>query len=127
MVPSVDIRPPAPQSRRPHTRCPGLAHKVLDDFDRAGGPVLPATAKRPRALAEPRLEAWAERLLGSLHQVRCRVEFLPATGDTPIAARELRLDSLGLSELDAVFMTIGGESGGVSDLEAIAIATAFAA
>ena len=53
----------------------------------------------PRALAEPRLNAWAAAVLGDPMRVRIRAQFLDAQG-TALNVVEIGLDELGLAPLD---------------------------
>jgi hypothetical protein len=58
-----------------------------------------AETTTPRAEAEPRLNAWASALFGSLSRVHARATFTDATGHT-LATAEFGLDKLGLTALD---------------------------
>lgn len=77
----------------------------------------PALARR--AAAEPRLDAWAGRLLGDPKRVRYRVQYHdPASGDV-LAEEERRLDQLVpmLSPLDVVYGAVASEQSQLSELE----------
>jgi hypothetical protein len=97
----------------------GVTHRLFVPF--AGTPASPAKwTATPRAKAEPHLNAWAGRLLGSPERVRCRVEYLdPATGQpfqSPVVV-EVTLDKLALSPLDLVHMAKSGDGAQYSELE----------
>jgi hypothetical protein len=76
----------------------------------------PALARR--AAAEPRLEAWAGRLLGDPKRVHFRVQYQDPAGGDPIEA-EHRLDQLqpALSPLDVVYAAVASEQTQLSELE----------
>ena len=81
----------------------GLTHRVLILLgDDTSEDAWPASAESPRALAEPRLDAWAGRLLGDPARVRCTVEYRDAASDKLIASIDVRFADLGLSPLDVV-------------------------
>lgn len=63
------------------------------------GDQVPGWATTPRALAEPRLNAWAGALLGDPSRVRARARFVDASG-SQIGAAEIGLNRLGLAPLD---------------------------
>ncbi|MER5334183.1 hypothetical protein [Micromonospora sp. NPDC002717] len=72
-----------------------------------------------RAAAEPRLDAWAGRLLGDPKRVHYRVRYLdPASGDV-LDEQERRLDQLtpALSPLDLVYAAVAAEQHQLSELE----------
>lgn len=65
----------------------------------------------PRGAAEPALEAWAGRTLGDPHKVRCTLEVLGPHG-AATSVLTLRLDTLGLGALDAVYAAdVAGPTG----------------
>ncbi|HZX68441.1 MAG TPA: hypothetical protein VFE70_06130, partial [Candidatus Elarobacter sp.] len=67
----------------------------------------------PRALAEPRLNAWAAALLGDPSRVRIRVRFTGAAAPTPA---EFGFDRLALAPLDALsFPESQGIAGELAD------------
>jgi hypothetical protein len=81
----------------------GLTHRVLLPLPDAPAGSLP----QPRAQAEPRLNAWAGRMLGDQARVRCRAEYIDsARGEAlPGPAREIRLAELMLAPLDLLALT----------------------
>ncbi|MCE3266648.1 MAG: uncharacterized protein K0S15_1357 [Solirubrobacterales bacterium] len=87
------------------------------------GGILPAPGWQPdvgrRAAAEPRLDAWAGRLLGDPKRVRYRVEYLEPEDDAVIAGEERRLDQLSpaLSPLDVVYAAVASERTQLSEIE----------
>jgi hypothetical protein len=89
------------------------------------GEMQPAPAWQPdaalarRAAAEPRLDAWAGRLLGDPKRVRYRVEYLDPDGEVVIAGEERRLDQLSptLSPLDVVYAAVASERTQLSEIE----------
>jgi hypothetical protein len=102
-----------------------VSHRVLF-FCAADAPELaawPATNLQIRAAAEPRLNAVASQLLPDPAKVHCRAQYLhPTTGDPlPLAGgalfRELRLNALQLSPLDAVYMSSSRTPGERGELE----------
>jgi hypothetical protein len=85
----------------------GLTHRVLWLLPGSGAVDVPQgwaqAAASPRAAAEPRLNAWAGRLLPAPARVRFAVE--QVGDDGAVTARiELSASDLGLSPLDFVYM-----------------------
>ena len=93
---------------------------VLLPGDLAGAPAwIPDAALARRAAAEPRLDAWAGRLLGDPKRVRFRVRYTdPSTGQV-LAEQERRLDQLvpAVSPLDVVHGAVAAEQTQLSELE----------
>lgn len=77
----------------------------------------PGGADRPRAAAEPALNAWAAKLLGDPRRVRCRVERLDSVAAAPVPLREVRLSDLRLSPLDVFYASESTDELHQSDLE----------
>lgn len=73
-------------------------HRLAVIFEGAAPARVAGWAKTPRAIADPWLEAWAERLLADPARVVGRV-----TIDGRTAIREVTLDELGVAALDLVF------------------------
>jgi hypothetical protein len=73
-----------------------LTHRLLAV---ATATTAPGWANTPRALAEPRLNAWAAALLGAPARVRARARFVNPAG-TELATIEFGLDTLGVAPLD---------------------------
>lgn len=94
----------------------GLAatHRVIMLLDPAD---IGTTPTSPRAAAEPVLDAWAARLIGSQERVRCKVERVTAEG-TLIASIDVRLSDLALAPLDTVLMVPMRATDPAPDLEA---------
>lgn len=106
---------PPPELEVVQTPRTGLAvtHRLISLFSGAPAPLQgwAAPAHPFRANAEPHLNAWAARLLGSLNRVRCLIERLePETGKV-LDAKEFVLDQLGLAPLDVVYAIEGGQGG----------------
>ncbi|MFN8473511.1 MAG: hypothetical protein U0822_15075 [Anaerolineae bacterium] len=97
-------------ARTPRTGI-ALTHRLitLASGEPALPPEWPAPAAPDRADAEPHLNAWAARLLGSPARVRCLVERLePSTGQV-LEVKELRLSELSLAPLDLIYAAQGRE------------------
>jgi hypothetical protein len=93
---------------------------VLLPGDVAGAPGWhPNATLARRAAAEPRLDAWAGRVLGDPKRVRYRVRYLAPDGDTVLADVERRLDQLvpAISPLDVVYGSVAGAQPQLSELE----------
>jgi hypothetical protein len=76
--------------------------------------------KRPRALAEPRLNGWAEMALGDASAVRCDAVWIdPETGEglSAIDATPVTLDQLELCALDVLAMAADLMSAAESELD----------
>ena len=68
------------------------------------------TAAHPfRAVAEPHLNTWAARLLGSPANVRCLIEQVELGTEKVINTKEVRLDDLRLAPLDFIYAVEGGQ------------------
>lgn len=93
-------RPPEPEVVRTPRSGFDLTHRVGLLFapapDRIGG--WPG-AGHPRALAEPRIDAWATHVLPRPAHVRCRVTFHTGSSSGSV---EVKLDDLGLGPLDVL-------------------------
>ena len=73
---------------------------------------------RPRALAEPRLEAWAEQALGDIRAVRCDAVWIDSDGEEAngLQPTAITLDQLDVCALDVLAMS-GSLGGAESELE----------
>ncbi|MGW7721509.1 hypothetical protein ACWGKK_45520, partial [Streptomyces chartreusis] len=98
-----EVPPPDPAVTRTPRTGVAVTHRVLVSLPRADA-VRPAgwRADAPRALAEPRLEAWAAGVLGAASAVRWRAVW-PAS--RTVAA--FSLGDLGLCALDLVALSTG--------------------
>jgi hypothetical protein len=108
---------PAPELESVRTTRSGIAltHRLLVAFtDDGPAPGWPADARRVRAGAEPRLDAWLGALLGSPDRVRCTVDYVDGGGEV-VRTDELHLGQLGLSPLD-VLPVIGPDEAEGSEL-----------
>ena len=112
---------PPPELEVVRTPRTGIAvtHRVLTLFSGEPAPLpewKPQTSSF-RASAEPHLNAWAGKLLGSPANVRCVVElFEPDTGKV-LDSKELRLDQLRLAPLDFIYAIEGGPDGQQGEIE----------
>lgn len=80
-----------------------IAHRLAVLLPAEPGPGWPGDQQRPRAIAEPRLNAWAARLLGLPANIRFRSLAFFAGQDQP-KVQEHSLADVDLSPLDVVFM-----------------------
>ena len=96
-----------------------LTHRLVTLF--SGEPALPPEWAPPqspfRANAEPHLNAWAAKLLGSPVNVRCVVDRLEPAGGKVLESKELRLNQLRLSPLDLIYAVEGGPGGQQAEIE----------
>jgi hypothetical protein len=96
-----------------------LTHRLVTLF--SGAPPPPPgwmnPAASPRAAAEPHLNAWAARLLGSSANVRCVVERLGPGTTTGAETKEIRISELRLSPLDFIYAVAGGSAEEQSEIE----------
>jgi len=115
-------RPP-PELEVARTPRSGIAatHRVLvllaDKVPVARG--WPSAALSPRALAEPRLDAWVSRLLGPANAVRLTVERL--VGSTIIATHTLHLADIGVRPLDVIALAAPQSGGATPQLDAMVL------
>ena len=115
-------RPP-PELEVARTPRSGIAvtHRVLvlfaDKAPAASG--WPPAARSPRALAEPRLDAWAARLLGAATAVRLSVERVVA--DAVSTVHSLRLADLDIRPLDIVALAASTSAGATPELDALVV------
>jgi hypothetical protein len=98
-IASGDVPPPELEIARTPRSGIALTHRVVVLMNAASA----AAGKSPRAAAEPHLNAWAARLLGSLHNVRLTVERLDVSG-ARVQALEVRLDELEVEPIDVVYL-----------------------
>ena len=84
----------------------------------------PTLSRSPRASAEPRLDAWAARLLGPAKQVRLTVERM--INDAVTATHTLHLFDLGLRPLDLVALAATKPGGETPQLDALVLDAARA-
>ncbi len=97
-----------------------LTHRLvtLVSGDPAATPGWIDPAHSPRASAEPHLNAFAARLLGSPDTVRCVVERTDVPpGEVAAAPKEFTLSELGLAPLDFVYAVEGGSQSERSEIE----------
>jgi hypothetical protein len=97
--------PPEPEITRTPRTGTTLTHRVALHLDPA--PPAPPVAT-PRASVEPRLDAWAGRLLPALSGVACRVLYDDLATGIPALPLRVSLAELGLSALDLVLMAPDG-------------------
>jgi hypothetical protein len=110
---------PPPQlefMRTPRTGT-AITHRVVLVLD-AADRVSPtsgwaSTGRSPRALVEPRLDAWAAKLLGPASGIEVHVAEIGATGEV-VAEHHVELSDLALSALD--FVWISGDASAGSHL-----------
>jgi hypothetical protein len=102
----------------------GLTHRVLmllaAPAVTPASPGWPLASKSPRASAEPRLNAWAARLLPPPASVRLGVEQLDDDGNV-LASFELRLADLGLTPLDLVYLAPAQPGAATHDLDQLVL------
>ena len=111
-----EIQPPElhfSETPRPGT---ALTHRLVAVFSGPAPPEPPAGARAARRAAEPKLDAWLAQMIGPLKSVRLRAEFVDAAG-TALDAKDVRLDALGLSNLDAFYLSASASPELPSDLE----------
>lgn len=112
---------PPPELEVVQTPRSGVAHthRLLALFS---GKAAPPSGWRPpahafRADAEPHLNAWAARLLGSPNNVRCLIEQVEPATDKVLATKEIRLDQLGLAPLDFIYAVEGRQGEQQAEIE----------
>lgn len=115
---------PPPELEVARTPRTGIAatHRVVAVFNLVSAPASPVS---PRALAEPQLNAWAGRLLGSFTNIRFAVERLDGKG-TVIKTLELRLTALAIAPLDAVYLAPARPGDPAPEIDARALAAGAA-
>jgi len=111
-----EIQPPElhfSETPRPGT---ALTHRVVALFS---GPA-PAAVTGPRGArraAEPKLDAWLAQMVGAPKNVRLRAVFVDGAGKVILVKDPVRLDVLGLSSLDALYLSGSASPELPSDLE----------
>jgi hypothetical protein len=112
---------PPPELEVVRTPRTGLAltHRLVTLF--SASPIVPAEWESPavphRAKAEPRLNAWAARLLGNPTQVRCLIERIDPSTAAVLETKELRLNELRLAPLDFIYAAEGSPEAHGSEIE----------
>jgi len=81
----------------------------------SGASLWPVDAMQARAIAEPRLNAWAAGVLGDPRRIRFRAEYVVNGNGTGL--REFTLDTLAVSPLDLLWMAKAGERAAEGPLE----------
>lgn len=111
---------PPPELEMVQTTRSGVAltHRLLVLFS-GPTPAAPSDPRQARRRAEPRLNGWLAQMLGGLNRVRCRAEFLDTEGNVIRTLNRVRLSTLPISHLDAVYLSSLAEGGALSDLEAM--------
>ncbi len=96
-----------------------LTHRIVTLF--GGDSELPAgwpaTENSFRATAEPRLNAWAARMIANPANVRCLVERLDTATLSVVETKEIKLSELQLSPLDYIYAAGGGSGGQQAEIE----------
>ncbi|HKU76826.1 MAG TPA: hypothetical protein VJR02_23145 [Pyrinomonadaceae bacterium] len=77
----------------------------------------PATENSFRANAEPRLNAWAAKMIANPANVRCLVERLDSTTLSVVETKEIKLSELQLAPLDYIYAAEGGPGGQQGEIE----------
>lgn len=100
-------------------------YRVAALFPAGAAPVpgWPEAGTSVRARSEPRLNAWAGRLLGDPRRVRCTVRRLDPDG-TVVERRSFPLSDLSLNALDVVYgvgTSLAADPTGSSDLEQLVL------
>ncbi|MEO8756013.1 MAG: hypothetical protein ABI624_25420, partial [Casimicrobiaceae bacterium] len=111
---------PPPELEVARTPRTGIAatHRIVALFNIVSAPASPVS---PRALAEPQLNAWAGRLLGSAANVRFAVERLDAKGAL-IKSLDLRFTELAIAPLDVVHLAPARPGDPAPEIETRALA-----
>ena len=98
-IASGETPPPELEVARTPRSGIALTHRIVVLFSAA----VPVAPQSPRAAADPHLNAWAGRLLGSPQNVRFRVERLDTAGAVTQTI-ELRLADLAVEPIDVVHL-----------------------
>lgn len=111
---------PPPELEVLHTPRSGSAftHRVIVACPgNPATPRWPRAAERPRAAAEPALNAWVGRLLGDPRRVRCRIVRPDTVTGAAAHVAEMRLSELGLAPLDVLYASESSDELRQSELE----------
>lgn len=104
--------PPRPEILDTPDQGTPVTHRILivvpKDVPLSHGWDSPAQRARPRALAEPLLDAWAGHQLGRTDRIRLQVAWRRPGHPTPAATRQHPWPLTDLSALDVVALTAGG-------------------
>lgn len=107
-------RPPDIQVANTPTRGTDFTHRVLVELP---PPQADPPTQTPRALAEPRIEAWASSLLPDPANVVCAVSYTPAgTPDPPVAAIPVTLADLGIGAMDLLEFAVATDGTMLAEL-----------
>jgi hypothetical protein len=120
--------PPEPDVARTHRTGVGVAHRVLVMLPGTVQPPIgwPAQSGCPRAVAEPRLDRWAARLLGDPASVPMLVRLLGDADDVALAEERVTVSDLGLCAIDVLEGLDRRGPEGLNEVEARAVAVAAA-
>ncbi|MEN0067630.1 MAG: hypothetical protein AAGA48_36195 [Myxococcota bacterium] len=106
-IPEIDVTRTPQRSRT-------LTHRVIVPFTASStftAPVWPGADTSPFRFDAPHLESWVASLLPDPSDVVCEVAWSwnNSFGDAMLETVQLRMADLGLSALDAIFMTLGSD------------------
>jgi hypothetical protein len=112
-----ELPPPELDMARTPRSGNAVTHRILALFGPPAGdppgwdpPPGAGPAPRARAAAEPRLNAWAGRLLGDPARVRCRAAYLDPAGAELGTMVDVSLRDLALAPLDVVYGSVGQQT-----------------
>jgi hypothetical protein len=95
---------PEPEVVRTHRSGTAITHRLMVLLPAGAGPAHGWQRIGPRAAAEPRLDAWAGRLLGDPARVRVTAHFAgPAPVSVQLSLADLVVGAGGLCALDALY------------------------
>lgn len=111
-----------PESEAIKTRIPGtgINHKFIMLFDKP----KKIPIDNPKGYLEPSIEGWLQSHLGDMNKIGCKVElyegaavYEPNSAATPFAVIDVKLDKLGLSYSDLLYLSETPISDGAGELE----------
>ena len=100
------------ETPRPGT---ALTHRLVALFS-GPAPTPAAGVRAARRAAEPKLDAWLAQMVGAPKNVRLRAEFVDDAGEV-VGATDVRLSVLGVTSLDAFYLSASAAPELPSDLE----------
>ena len=118
-----DVPPPELEVAKTPRSGIAVTHRIVTLIDQAPATVAPwptGSRNRPRARAEPRLNAWLERALGNPAKVSAEAVWTSGDSGKPlsgVAPVRVRLKDLGLAALDVVELSLAGVEAQQSELE----------
>ncbi|PHN01993.1 hypothetical protein CRP01_34370 [Flavilitoribacter nigricans DSM 23189 = NBRC 102662] len=109
-----EVDPPSIESTKTRIPGTGISHQFMMVFPEAN---TTYTTDNCRALAEPTLESWLEKVIGDLQKVSCMVDLLDPEKEDLVESVEVKLSDLNIGYLDLLYLSRDELDEGAGELE----------